>query len=167
MPLFDRVSKQIATTGQAMSQQAKNLASISRLNGQISSFEKTLAELFQSLGQAYYARYKQDPESEYKDIFNEIGQVTDSIIDAQEKIKEIKGIEKCPQCGEDVPKEAAFCSSCGFKMIAKPSTGKQYCIYCGNVIEAGSTFCTNCGRKVSSPDAKEDVKFEPSTDQED
>ena len=167
MAFFDRVSRQITATGQNVSQQAKNLAEITKLNGQASSIDKELSERYQALGQAYYERHKNDPTAELSNMINEIAALNADLAQIKERVKQIKGIEKCPQCGADVPRDAAFCSACGYKMIAKPSAGKQFCVHCGTELEIGSLFCTNCGMRVNDDTSTSSEAVDSASEQDD
>lgn len=52
--------------------------------------------------------------------------------------------EKCPHCGRDNVKGAAFCSSCGKRI----STAPIRCSHCGTVNDGTATFCSNCGQRL-------------------
>lgn len=52
--------------------------------------------------------------------------------------------EKCPHCGSDNQKGAAFCSSCGKRL----STVPVRCPHCGTVNPGTATFCSSCGQRL-------------------
>lgn len=152
MAFFENLGQKISSAGQNVAQQTKNLTEVTRLNSQISSLEKQITELYTAIGRACYETSKDAPSV----AAEEIGKVTvllGQIAEAQERIKEIKGVGKCPQCGADVPQGAQFCSACGCK-IEQPKPDKPaqpVCSSCGAALEPGSLFCTNCGHKVEAP----------------
>lgn len=53
--------------------------------------------------------------------------------------------QKCPQCGEEMPKEASFCSRCGKPLAG----GKRRCGACGTENQGDAKFCRQCGASLS------------------
>lgn len=160
MALFDSIGKKLTNAGQNVAQQTKSFTETAKLNNQISTYEKKISELFLSLGKACYERHRDDEDTEYKPLIGEINTLYAQIAEAQEQIKQIKGIEKCPQCGADMPRDALFCSACGARM--KPAAQQvRFCVKCGAQLEPGTIFCTSCGTKVI-----EDTSDETMTDAE-
>lgn len=160
MALFDSIGKKITNAGQNVAQQTKSLTETAKLNNQISTCEKKISELFLALGRACYERHKDDADAENRSLIDQINDLYAQIAEAQEQIKQIKGIEKCPQCGADMPRDALFCSACGARM--KPVVQQiRFCIKCGAQLEPGTIFCTSCGTKVI-----EDTSDETMTDAE-
>ena len=77
------------------------------------------------------------------------------ILQNQEKIKEIKGIGKCANCGADVSPNSAFCNSCGAPIVqAKPVNptveSAKFCTVCGSPVPAGNLFCVHCGSRIEN-----------------
>ena len=52
----------------------------------------------------------------------------------------------CHNCGNMLPEDAAFCSSCGAKIQASAS---NVCTACGAAIPDGAEFCINCGKAAN------------------
>jgi predicted nucleic acid-binding Zn ribbon protein len=52
----------------------------------------------------------------------------------------------CHNCGNKLPEDAAFCSSCGAKIQASAS---NVCTACGAAIPDGAEFCINCGKAAN------------------
>lgn len=161
MAFFEQLGKKLTDAGQGVAQQTKNFADVTRLNNEIATKEKKIAQLYQLIGQAYYERHSDAPEPEYeketaeiKALFSEIGQF-------REEIKQIKRIVKCPNCGADVPLQAAFCNACGAKMEAAPtqpvvpSENTKICPACGAVSSKDNLFCTGCGMKFDQTENQE------------
>jgi hypothetical protein len=59
---------------------------------------------------------------------------------------------RCPHCGAGVVAGAAFCQSCGSRLVpeAVASPG-QFCIHCGGQLRANARFCPTCGQTVARP----------------
>jgi membrane protease subunit (stomatin/prohibitin family) len=51
----------------------------------------------------------------------------------------------CPNCGEQIPSDAAYCSKCGAPI---PQAAENFCRNCGNKLSAGDNFCPKCGTKA-------------------
>ncbi|MGH7344535.1 MAG: double zinc ribbon domain-containing protein, partial [Candidatus Rokuibacteriota bacterium] len=49
----------------------------------------------------------------------------------------------CPQCRQDNPAGAKFCSGCGWRLEA-------VCPACGHLNLSGSRFCNECGKPVAA-----------------
>jgi predicted amidophosphoribosyltransferase len=52
-------------------------------------------------------------------------------------------VNRCPECGAELPIEANFCLVCGKKLGEKLA-----CPKCNYKLPPGSKFCTNCGEKI-------------------
>lgn len=154
MAFFEQLGKKISDVGQGASQQAKNFAEITRLNGMISDNEKWISQIYAEIGKSYFDRHKNDPQSEENDRISEINSRLSEIEQCQEKIKQIKGVAKCPNCGADIPANTSFCSSCGTKIEAeKKPEGEsaqepKLCPQCKNPVIEGNLFCNHCGKKL-------------------
>ena len=165
MAFFEQLGKRITDAGQGVAQQTKNFADVTRLNGAISDKEKKIAQLYEALGRTCYERHRDNPAPEYQELVGEISGLFDEIARHREEIKQIKGIVKCPNCGADVPRQAAFCNACGTKMApetpppapgASPADGARVCPACGAPCPEGNLFCTKCGTKLSENEQQEE-----------
>jgi hypothetical protein len=57
--------------------------------------------------------------------------------------------ERCPQCGVAVVAGAAFCQSCGAKLISEPPPAPvRFCVHCGAELREGARFCPKCGQEL-------------------
>lgn len=153
MAFFEQLGKRLSDAGQGVAQQTKNFADVARLNSAISDKERRITQLYQSIGQAYYQRHQDDAAPEFQAETEEIRRLLAEILRDQEEIKQIRGIVKCPECGADVPFQAAFCNSCGAKMtpgtpLQGAAEGKRTCPTCGAVSGEENLFCTNCGTRL-------------------
>lgn len=163
MALFNSIGKKLTNAGQNVAQQTKSFTETAKLNSQISTWEKKISELFLALGRACYERHRDDADAENRSLIEQINNLYAQIAEAQEQIKQIKGIEKCPQCGADMPKDALFCSACGARM--KPAVQQvRFCIKCGAQLEPGTIFCTSCGTKVVEDTSDDTVTNDESVD---
>lgn len=153
MDFFEQIGKKISIAGQNVAQQTKNFADVSQLNSAISEKQKKISQLFLNIGQTYYEMHKEDPSSEHREIMTEISTLYSEIAQNQEKIKQIKGVVKCPQCGADVPVNASFCNACGARIEQESTVDvknetQNYCPVCHAVAEPEDLYCNNCGAKI-------------------
>lgn len=153
MDFFEKIGKRISDAGQNVAQQTKDLAETTKLNSAISKTEKQITQLFTVLGQAYYENHKNDPNTEQQDTISQINALYAEIEANREKIKQIKGITKCANCGTELPAGAAFCNVCGNPVTpaAQPEpTAPQgrVCPTCQAAVEEGFLFCKYCGTKL-------------------
>ena len=116
MAFFDQVGKFVSDAGQSVAHSTKNLAAVAQLNSEISEKEKKISKLYIEIGQAYYEKHKKDPQAEGTEQINEISALLADIAQCKDKIKQIKGVTKCENCGAEVPIGAAFCNACGAKI---------------------------------------------------
>lgn len=153
MSFFDNIGSKASAAGQAAAEKARNFAEVNRLNGVISDHEKRISRLYFEIGQSYYMRHKDDPESEELERIAAITDTNEKIAVCREQIKTLKGVEKCPNCGADVQNGSQFCNNCGTRMPpasmkTAPKTGLT-CPTCGTELESDAAFCFNCGTKLA------------------
>lgn len=71
--------------------------------------------------------------------------IYEALTDGSLLIRKLKKSEKfCPRCKLVLPKEAAFCTGCGFN-FSNPQG--FLCSKCGNYLPNGAAFCSECGTK--------------------
>lgn len=155
MAFFEKIGKRLTDAGQNVAQQTHNLADVTRLNSAISEKEKKISQLFLMIGQSYYEAHKNDGAAEEMEKITEINALFSEIFENREKIKQIKGVVKCENCGADVPLNASFCNACGTKVnrveVVKDNTESEFqCPACHAMVEKGNLFCNHCGAKIES-----------------
>ena len=161
MAFFEQLGKKLSDAGQGVARQTKNFAEVTRLSSAISDKEKQITQLYQSIGQAYYQSNRDDTEAEFQAETEQIKKLLEEVNQHQEEIKQIRGIVKCPNCGADVPFQAAFCNCCGMKMVPSappaqpPAQGTRLCPSCGAVLGKDNLFCTHCGTKLEEKENQE------------
>lgn len=155
MAFFEQIGKRLTDAGQNVAQQTKDLADVTKLNTAISEKEKRVSQLLLRVGQSYYERHKDDDAAEEPERIAEINALYAEIFASREKIKQIKGVVKCENCGADVPLHATFCNACGAKVTRvepakKPVQEGCVCPHCQAIVEKGNLFCNYCGTKIES-----------------
>ncbi len=150
MDFFEQLGKKISDVSQSAVQKTKDFADTTQLNSAISDKEKKISGLCLSLGKAYYEDHKAETDSKYGDLIKQINDLYAEISENKEKIKQIKGVVKCPKCGAELPLDASFCNACGAKIEKeekKEEIGRK-CPKCGANVAEGDSFCNVCGTKV-------------------
>lgn len=155
MAFFEQLGKRLTDAGQNVAQQTQNLADVARLNSAISENEKKISQLFLVIGQSYYEKHKNDSSAEEFEKIAEVNTLYFEIAANREKIKQIKGVVKCENCGADVPLNASFCNACGTKVnrneVPNVSTEVEcLCPACHAAVEKGNLFCNHCGAKIEN-----------------
>ena len=55
----------------------------------------------------------------------------------------------CPECGNKLEKDAAFCINCAFKI--KQNNKTKFCSACGEKIDFNAEICPKCGVRLLNP----------------
>ena len=147
MAFFDALGNKIKNAGQTIAQSTKNFTDVTKYKNTISDYEKQIIALYTVVGKDYYERHKNDPNTEDKKNIDAISSLFNQISELKQKIKELEGVTKCPNCGNDVPQDALFCNNCGCK-ISKEAQSNKKCPNCGSFVPQDAMFCNNCGCKI-------------------
>lgn len=162
MAFFEQFGKKITDAGQGVAKQTKNLADVARLNSAIAEEEKKISKMYANLGELYYNAHCKDAQAEGMELIEQINDLFAQIDRQREEIKQIKGVTKCPNCGADIPAEAAFCNACGAKVQtaaaqATPEITDGIRCKCGAVMPRGTTFCTQCGSRLEAAEGQTEM----------
>ena len=154
-------------------EQMKNLAEISRINALISEEETKINNMYCQIGKLYATVHRSDSEEEFAGLVAAVMESESKVEEYRVKILTVKGLIRCPKCGMELPKAAAFCMACGTP-IPKVETPVQeeaaapaetVCANCGAKLEADAMFCAQCGTSVQaaaeSAPVEEDTREEP------
>ncbi len=115
MDIFDKITDAIIDTGKEVSQKAKIVGDVAKLQYEIKNQQDFIDKKFQELGRKYYEAHKEDEPAE-DDSMEEIETSLARMKELQEQLMEVKGAKLCPKCGAKIPDNALFCSTCGAKV---------------------------------------------------
>ncbi len=118
MAFLGKIRETVTDTSKMVAQKAKDMAEVTKLNGQISTEEIKIKEAYLAIGKRYFEENMGEVSDAYINDFTIINEAKARISELQEQIKTIKGVFSCPNCGAEVTTESAFCSSCGAKIEA-------------------------------------------------
>ena len=148
---FDKLSKTVTEASQKTMAKTMELADVARLNSMISDEERTISELYAQIGKLYRTLHQNDYEANFAGMIKAIIESEDKIDQYHSQILDIKGVQRCGNCGAEVLKGAAFCSACGAVMPepqSKMTEETVTCRFCGAELEKGARFCAYCGHSI-------------------
>ena len=152
MAFFEQLGKKLTDAGQNVAQQTKNLSEIARLNTVVAEKEKSISQMYMTIGRIYYEQHKADEQAEALEQITAINAMLDEIAEHKDTIKKLKGIMQCPACGGDVASDAVFCNHCGTRIAvaeAEPAAPEtQVCPNCQAPVGPENRFCNSCGYKL-------------------
>lgn len=99
--------------GQTVSSGAKNMKEVIVRNAQIQEASKNINSLYLEIGKQYFNKHASDMGAEFGALMRQIMKEQEKIDRLNEEIKQIRGVVKCPSCGEDNSLDALFCCNCG------------------------------------------------------
>ncbi len=113
---FKQIGTSVSDAGKAGLEKTKEFRDSARITMEIRDRENSIHKAFRELGKAYYRDHRKDEDPEYEQVdfiraaFEEIGELKASK-------DEVRGVRRCPKCGEVVQNGANFCPNCGEKYI--------------------------------------------------
>lgn len=157
MAFFDDLGKKISQAGQSAVQKTKDMTEIAKYNSAISDEEAKIKAYYSEIGKLYFSLNRENPDEKFAPMVNGIIAAARAIEDYREKIKDIKGIVLCANCGAQLT-GGAFCSTCGAPapVEEKAEPAANTCTACGAALAEGSAFCTSCGAPVTAAREKSD-----------
>lgn len=125
MAFFDELSKTLSDKGKEAAQKAKEAAGVLQMKAQIASEKSKLKELYGAVGVLYYKKHRDDEDTEFGDLFREIGNVLTNVAAMEEKVQQLEGAFACPVCKKVMKKDARFCSYCGVALRTEEETDED------------------------------------------
>ncbi|MCD8212105.1 MAG: zinc-ribbon domain-containing protein [Oscillospiraceae bacterium] len=141
MDFIGRVSKTFSDTGK----KTKDLADIARLNGKISDNNRKIKQLHTEIGELYCQEHGADAEEAFSSRVSEVQKLDVENKKWNEEIQKLRGMTKCPKCGNYCAGNAMYCTSCGQRLLPE---NVVVCQKCGSVVEKGTLFCQYCGARL-------------------
>ncbi len=166
MGFLDNLGKKATEATAKAAQKAKELSETARLNSLISEEEKSITNNYYQIGKLYASLHQQDCEEDFAGMLGAINESEEKIKSYRKQIQDIKGVLRCENCGAEVPRGVAFCSSCGTPM-SKRETDEDHvrCENCGASVKRGMRFCTSCGKPMTQPIEKQGSPDETSSEE--
>lgn len=114
MDFFSKLGETISEAGKDVSQKAKDLTGIAKLNLDIKSKEDYIQKQYTRIGLQYYDLHKDDVEPLFEEI-ELIKEAQDEILKMEHELADLKGQKKCPGCGAVMDQDSQYCQQCGKK----------------------------------------------------
>ncbi len=151
MGFFDDVTKSVNKISKKVSDGAKNMSAITKLNSEISQARRDINLNLMAIGRAALAK----KDAKYKEFIEKIDAANALIEKNSTLVKALKGTVICQSCGAESNMEAEFCGKCGVKLEKPempepeaPDSDGNVCDACGQANEDDSEFCAGCGAKL-------------------
>lgn len=136
---------------QAAISKSKEMAEVTRLNVEISTYTQNIKELYTQIGEYVIEKGLLLENEDVSTKRKEIETLQSNIQSDTEKVNEIKNINICPNCGCEVSRSSKFCDRCGSemnrKLLQSVTENGNTCKNCGAILAEGAVFCGNCGSK--------------------
>jgi len=172
MGFFDKLKESASKAAD----KAKDSVEVVRLNSQVAAKRKDIEKLYLQIGEAVFEAYTTNKESAAEELIkansDTIIALKQDIEQLEVKIRILKDEKDCV-CGQVLPLDAKFCSTCGHKfeesneveaevavtteepvattvaiesVVEAPSV--QCCSNCQATLQTEDRFCENCGTAV-------------------
>lgn len=168
MAFWDNLSQKASETTAKAMQKAKEISDIAKLNSMISEEETKINNIYYQVGKLYVTMHPHDHEEEFAGLVASLAEAEEKMKSYRQKIQDIKGVVRCPQCGGEVQSGVSFCSSCGAPMpkVQPVNTDDMVrCEGCGAMVKKGVRFCTACGKPMLQMTAQK-TPSTPATERE-
>lgn len=127
---------------------SKEMAEVTRLNMEINTLQQNLKELYANVGEYVLTNAVAAGDSTIAEYAAQMTAIKQNIEVNEEKVKEIRNINICPNCGAEVSRTSKFCDKCGTEMVRVSLEPEVLvCKNCGNPIDKDALFCGSCGAK--------------------
>lgn len=165
MAFFNDFKKKVSDTTQGAVKATKDWAEINRFNSQIAEEQRKILSAESQIGKMYFEKYGVNCEPPFNEMCAAIAGANEQIEKLQIEIQRVKGLKRCPSCGNDVPITSAFCGNCGTAVatpVQETATAAEtlFCANCGAELENGAIFCGSCGHKQTQSELIQAVQQE-------
>lgn len=170
MGFFDKLKESASKAAD----KAKDSVEVVRLNSQVAAKRKEIEKMYLQIGEAVFEAYTSNAESAAEELIKAnsatIITLKQEIEQLEIKIRTLKDEKDCV-CGQVLPLDAKFCSSCGHRFeepsevvvqanetvaieaaheaaATTESISVKSCSNCQATLQADDRFCENCGTAV-------------------
>lgn len=149
MGFFDRVKGTVEEAGKNISTVASDNIEIVRCTSAIKTCEGKIKEIYTEIGERYYNSETDMTREEFSDLFEKIQYQQKEMQDLKKKLQDLKGVEICKVCGEEVSRGSKFCKWCGAPVEPEGTAGSEIsCPNCHAPLKGNESFCGECGTKI-------------------
>lgn len=137
MAFLNDFDKKLAQFGQGALKKTKDVSESVRISGAIKEEENWQTELFRKMGEYFYRNCAEQASGEMKEWCEAVQRSRANVLQYQEQLRVLKGVNYCPNCNAEVPANAAFCNNCGTRIVVPQPAAPAP--------QAGGRCCTSCG----------------------
>lgn len=156
MGFFDNLSGKIVSAGQGAVQKGKDMADIARFNSLVADEEKKINNCYYQIGKYYAQKHENDFEEDFAGLFEALNVSIKNYNEYKNRVKVLKGIVNCPNCGAEVMNNLLYCNVCGQQMPITPENQALLdmvrCYSCGQLVNKNMKFCVTCGAPINNID---------------
>ena len=152
---IDNLGEKITKTGQGAVNKTKELAEIAKLTLAVKEEERKISEAHETIGREYVEKFAGSADRILPEVFEQISESEKEIASLNERIRELKGISICAECGAEVENGVKFCPKCGAAVkkkgdiIETTAVEAPVCPKCQAPIEEGQEVCVVCGEQLT------------------
>lgn len=144
-------SEKFSKVTQTAISKSKEMAEVTRLNMEISTYTQNLKELYAQAGEFLIEKDLCQDNEIIKDLKSQIMMIKANIETNQEKVNAIRNIGICPKCKSEISRDSKFCDKCGAEITREipevVDIVENICKNCGKPLTEGAVFCGSCGSK--------------------
>ena len=157
MAFWDDFKAKVASTSKKAVDKTKDLTEIAKLKLNIIEQEKKIDSSYEKIGRAYAEANAESADKLLPEEFAAIDAANAKIADYTNRLRELKGLLICPECGKEISGDVNFCPKCGTSIEKKVYEGEvvveapaapKACHKCGAALEKDADYCTECGNKI-------------------
>ena len=116
MSFWDQLSEKVTNGANTVSESAKKMAEIVKLNRQIDKLKSEIETKYADIGKMVKRELLDKLDSdEIKIMAQEIDSMQAEMAQMKKAVYDLKGVKTCPECGVKIASEDTFCPSCGLK----------------------------------------------------
>ena len=106
-------SDKINQFAQSAINKSKEVAEVTKLNSRISTLNTNKKSLYTQVGEYVLGNDLLKEDASVAAWALQLEEIVKEIEENQKKIREVKNIQVCPQCGAELTRESRFCAKCG------------------------------------------------------
>ena len=157
MAFWDEFKSKVASTSKKAVDKTKDLTEIAKLKLNIIDQEKKIDVSYEKIGHAYAEANAESADKLLPEEFVAIDEANAKIAEYTDRLRELKGLLICPECGKEISSDVNFCPKCGTAIEKKVYEGEvvveapvapKTCHKCGAALEKDADYCTDCGNKI-------------------
>ena len=113
---FEQITQMIQQLGESLGPKIQKWMETSAINSNVNNAKKELEQNYTSLGKRTYEKYAGKPLKGLETQFEAVKASLANVEAMTSQMQTVKGTKICPNCGQEAPKEAAYCAVCGAKL---------------------------------------------------